>query len=730
MRLPLSRLLRALSLQLVLAGCVCQVVRAQQPVVEDAMPPVLPETEVEAAPPATATFSGDDGLTGTILDGTIFSSPPVFGYRADSSTTGSIINVPDADLPLTVNVIPRDVLDDQIALSVDDIVRNAPGVSLAGDNLFADRIFLRGLEVGSRNFRKDGFLDPTYVPRDFQNVERIEILKGPASVLYGGGDPAGLVNVITKKPVYDRFAVLGFTFGAYRQQRYTLDANGFATQSGNVLYRLNVAQEDANSFVDYDFLSRTQVAPVVTWLINPSTTLTWNGEWHRHNTRGFSGTPAVNGDPLALPPERFIGEPANDFLDMDEFRQSLVLTHEINEDWYFNIGGYSLFYDFPGSLTQAAAQVNPVPPLFVRSRSDIPFEDEQSQSLVTNLAGTFCTGSIEHKALVGMEYNYFDSNSRFISGVIPVPFDVNNPVYTDPAAGTVFDARFPVFRQQRVGGYLQDLMEINPYWKVLAGVRFDTFTQEFERDIGFGLVETEQTFNRTSPRAGVVYQPWGDEVLSFYYSYSQSFTPPGGGIYLNGDLLPILGESHEAGMKTELLPGLALTAAGFHTTRQNDAFNVQSIVLVQVGEVRSQGAELSLVGDLTDRWSVIANYTYTDARLFDDDPAFDRNIARNVPYNMANLWTRYNLVQNECSRLGAALGLVYVGERPADLQNTLDLPGYTRWDAGLFYDRGRFFSNVYVENLFDVQYARSSANTFQIFQGAPLNARAIVGWWF
>jgi iron complex outermembrane receptor protein len=731
MRVSLRRIVRAAFLQSALAAplAFAATLVAQEPPVVPAQPPVLPETEVEATQPATASIV-DDGLTGTILDGTIFDSPPAIGYWAESSTTGSIINVPDADLPLTVNVIPRDVLDDQIALSIDDIVRNAPGVSLAGDALFADRIFLRGLEVGSRNFRKDGFLDPTFVPRDFQNVERIEILKGPASVLYGGSDPAGLVNVITKKPVNDRFAVLGFTFGAYQQQRYTADVNGFANSSGTVLYRLNAAQEDANSFVDFDYLSRTQIAPVVSWLINDCTMLTWNGEWHRHNTIGFTGTPAVNGDPLALPPSRYVGEPANDFLDTEEFRQSLVLTHQLSDDWYFNVGGYSLFYEFPGSLTQAAAQVNPDPPLFVRSRSDIPFEDEQSQSMIANLAGTFCTGAIQHQALAGIEYNYFDSNSRFISGVIPVPFDVDNPVYNDPAAVPVFVADFPVFRQQRVGGYLQDLIEVNPNWKLLAGVRFDTFTQEFERNIGFGEVETEQTFNRVSPRAGVVYQPWGDEVLSYYYSYSQSFTPPGGGIYLNGDLLPILGESHEAGIKTEVLPGLALTACGYHTTRQNDAFNVQTIFLAQVGEVRSQGAELNLIGDITDRWSVIANYTYTDARLFDPNPVFDGNYARNVPFNMANLWTRYNVLQDDCRTLGTAMGLVYQGERPADLQNTLDLPGYTRWDAGLFYQQGSFFSNVYVENLFDVQYARSSVNNLQIFQGAPLNARAIVGWVF
>src|SRR5215470_1962061 len=171
-----------------------------QPPAATAQPPVLPETNVLGTQPRPSYFD-ESGLTGTILDGTVFSTQPVIGYRADSSTTGTIINVPDADLPATVNVIPRDVLNDQIDIRLTEAIRNAGGVVPLGDGFFPDRILLRGLEVGSRNYRKDGYFDPTLVPRDLQNVDRIEILKGPASVLYGSADPAGLVNLITKKPL-------------------------------------------------------------------------------------------------------------------------------------------------------------------------------------------------------------------------------------------------------------------------------------------------------------------------------------------------------------------------------------------------------------------------------------------------------------------------------------------------------------------------------------------------
>ena len=162
---------------------------------------------------------------------------------------------------------------------------------------------------------------------------------------------------------------------------------------------------------------------------------------------------------------------------------------------------------------------------------------------------------------------------------------------------------------------------------------------------------------------------------------------------------------------------------------------VQSITLIQVGQVTSQGAELNLLGNITDNWSMIANYTYTDATLSDPNPAFDGRRARNVPFNTANMWTRYNFINDGCTTVGAALGLVYLGQRTSGLTAPaappeVFLPGYTRWDAGLYYRRGQFNVNVYLENLFDVQYATSSVNQNQIFQGAPFNVRAMAMYLF
>jgi iron complex outermembrane receptor protein len=711
--------------------------------------PVLPDTNVEADPvdpmnqppvfdntglgdsPFTPPSNFPQNFPQNFVDP--FASAPVDGYRAPTSTTGSIFNIPDADLPATVAVIPRDVLTDQSVLNFNEVIRNSAATFQGADGFFADRILIRGIELQSRDFRKDGFLDPTFVPRDFQNIERVEILKGPPSVLFGSSSPAGTVNLITKKPLEDEFVDFGFTFGSFNQQRYTLDANG-ASKCGDVMYRFNFAYEDRDGFVDFDYNRRMLAAPAVTWQISDDARITWLGEYHFDNRLGYQGVPVVGGNPLGLPPERYVGEPANDFVRTEEFRQTLIYEHEIGDDTTLQVGGSSLFYEYPLSVTNATDNLGGFAPalpqpLFYRIRNDLPVADEQSQSGMVNLLSEFDTGPLKHKFLIGMEYVYFDSDTTGTFEFL-APIDVTNPVYLDPPGTPLGGSDAPAFRQQRVGGYLQDLVEVNPYLKFLGGVRVDNVNFDYDRTItGFGQVDTEQTFDRITPRGGVVLQPFADESLAVYFNYSRSFNPPGGGIYVNTTALkPITGEIFELGMKAELMDGLSLHTAGFYITRENADLNVGSFFLAQVGEERSQGFETSLVGEITEWWSILGNYSYTDVRLSDPfDPTFDDSRQRNVPYNASSIWSRINLIDNEETTLGFAAGWVYVGSRPGDLANTFDLPHYNRWDGGLYLRHGHVRAELYAENIFDVQYARSSIDAFQVYQGAPANLRGTIG---
>jgi iron complex outermembrane receptor protein len=309
-----------------------------------------------------------------------------------------------------------------------------------------------------------------------------------------------------------------------------------------------------------------------------------------------------------------------------------------------------------------------------------------------------------------------------------------------------FSAATPVFRYTRRGFYLQDLVDLDEHWSVLGGVRFDEVDLEAERALAFGLPldptltplpQINETFQAVSPRVGLVYQPIPCG-LALYANYSQSFTPPTGEalLFAVDPLEKETGEAYEAGVKTYLLDNLMLHVAGFHITRENapfldvDANNPQAPpVFYQVGEERSQGVEVELIGQVTDRLSVLCNYAYVDTKLTDpiNDDVFFGQRQRNVPYNTSSLWGRYNLIDDCCHTLGVGAGLLWVDDRTADREASLLLPSYTRFDGGLFYSRGCWDATLYLENVGDIDYATGSINTLRILPGAPFNVRGMVG---
>jgi iron complex outermembrane receptor protein len=227
------------------------------------------------------------------------------------------------------------------------------------------------------------------------------------------------------------------------------------------------------------------------------------------------------------------------------------------------------------------------------------------------------------------------------------------------------------------------------------------------------------------------------DIMSVYYNYSQSYNAPLGNLGVGQAIRPETGEMHEMGIKTQVTETMTYTVAGFHIVRNNVPFatidQTGTPFFSQIGEQRSQGVEMNLVGQLTDRWSWSANYAYVDTLVTDvNNPFLPPGGAPqlNVPLNSGNVWTRYNFIQNNIRTVGAALGVIAAGTRTGNVDGSLLLPAYNRWDMGFYYQQGRFNANCYVENIFDQEYALSSINAFQIMPGAPINARAQIGFVF
>jgi len=739
--------------------------------------PKLPATKIEGQPSPTTdpqpSTPGDfpnpndfpqPGVGGGIPgvgQGGLFASPAADGYRAPSSTTGTIVNVPNISFPGTVSVVPSSLINDQQALRIDDILRDIPGANKLGDFRRPDAFLLRGFEIRSRDYRWNGFLDPTSAPRDFANVQRIEVLQGPASVLYGAGQPSGVVNVITKKPLGQTLGAAEFQFGNLGEVRPSIDVTG-PVGDGSLLYRVNAAFEHYDGFRDFYFNERTLAAPAFTLLLSEDTSLTFEGQYLNDRRRLDSGIVQFNGQVGLLPIERYLNQPTTDRQVFNDYKTAIWLTHRFDEGVWGRIGVYAGWWDTPNFGTVPILKGDDpnvgflqLPPgtLLRQTQDNIAFR-EQYYSVIGNLATEFCTGPIKHKTLLGTELGWFrstDFTTRLSDPLtltqIPVP-PFFAPLPTQPInafapnyAGTVpplpgsFNADFI---QSRYGLYLQDFMEVTEHFKVLAGVRADIGTNDFGRqltqffagqNIGFPFVQSDATYYRWSPRVGLVYEPV-PETVSIYGAYSQSWDLPPGGAFRNPQpLLPETGETWEAGIKADLLDKhLSVTAAGFYTTKNNVVTQDNFFFATQIGQQRAQGLELSAVGRITEPWSILANYSYIDSRIVSDiNPLIVGNRFRNVPYNTGNLWTRYNVVQDCDQTIGLALGMTALDARLGDLAGTFNLPGFVRWDAGLFYNRQSIYANLYFENLFDRRYYAGSLDSLSINPGAPFTVRAQVG---
>jgi iron complex outermembrane receptor protein len=763
--------------------------------------PKGPETKVEAEPtpgqPPTAPFqpSPNDfppppppGFV-PVSGGGIFASPPADGYRAEFSTTGTIVNIPQIDFPGIVTVVPSSVIADQQAINVDDILRNIPSAIKGGfEQVFRPNDFiLRGFEVNARDWRWNGYQDFSPAPRDFFNVTRYEILQGPASVLYGSGQPSGLVNVITKKPIDDSFAYGDVQAGSFGLIRTTADVNGAVDSrlfGGTWLVRLNFGYMNTESFRDFGHEDRVMVDPVFTYAWDSCSSITYEFQYLRDRrlfdsgVAALGGTPTtdpnliangfgiVGGNPMALPRNEFLGQPT-DFQSFNDFKQSMTFVHDFGNDWAMRVGGFFGWHNSPNAGTPPVLFGNDpsLAPLgflgvtlpnnvLLRQFQDNNKFEEQNYDIIANLAGKLDTFGITHHLLVGYEYDYFRSKdfSLLTSDVIDVdpltfavtlvsPIDAFNPTtgYTymnPPTTGQLFAD----VTQSRNGFFAQDQVDLTSKLKVLAGVRADIVIEQFSQfatgsastvDMIPNFATNEDSYF-WSPRVGVVYQPI-EKVMAIYGLYSTAFDPATSGIFAPGTTLrPETSQSWEGGIKLDLLDRkLSLTATGFWIDKQNVVTQFNQILSEQIGEQRSQGCELSAVGRLTDRWSIIANYAYVDSRIIQS--AFPEQVGdrfRGVPFNNANLWTRYNVVQ-DCNRtLGAALGIVYVGNRPGDIIDSFSLGSYTRWDAGVYYQRGSLTASLYFENIFDRNYDTGSISNLEVFPGAPFTFRALVGWKF
>ncbi|OKH37857.1 ferrichrome-iron receptor [[Phormidium ambiguum] IAM M-71] len=655
------------------------------------------------------------------------------GYRVPNTTTGSRTDTPLRDLPFSVQVVPQELLEDRRIESVNEALRTVAGVTPDNPSYSAFEGFtIRGFT--GRNIIRNGLRDDTNITSRIAipNIEQVEVLRGPAGALFSQGGPGGTVNIVTKKPLSTRRYHVEGTIGSFDTYGVSLDFTGPINDSKTLLYRFIAGASTTGTFIDYFDRRNYVIAPSLTWNISPTTRINFEGEYtigQQPNARGLParGTvlPNINGK---LPRNRFIGEPDDELDKNDRYalRLGYTLEHKFSDNW-------QLRNAFRATLTRSPQNSlfpsNLLDDQRTLERGLFSTEDQSQDNYIidTNVVGTFKTGSIAHKLLFGIDLNrdvYASSSREFQLD----PIDIFNPVYRQ--SRRIFVAEYPrePYISDSLGIYVQNQIDLLPNLKILLGGRFDIVSQKIDFADNTESFQQDEAF---SPRVGLVYQPI--ESVSLYASYSRSFLQNVGTAFDNRLFQPERGTQYEVGVKADWLDRrLSTTLALYQINRTNvlttDPANPN--FSIQTGEQRSRGIELDIAGEILPGWKIAAGYAYTDAKITADNTYTVGNRINNVPEHAVSLWTTYEIQSGSVRGLGFGLGIFYVGEREGDLDNSFQVPGYTRVDASVFYRRDNFRIGLNIENLFDVSYFETAESTLRVYYGAPITIKGTISWTF
>lgn len=523
------------------------------------------------------------------------------GYNVPNASTATRTDTPLRDIPQSIQVVPQEVLRDQQANRLEEALRNVSGVTQAFSGPFSVNTFtIRGFiinENSGNNFLRNGLPDPTIGGVvELPNIEQVEVLKGPASVLFGFGNPGGTINLVTKKPLRDPFYAIEATVGNYDFYRGAIDLSGPLNDSKTVLYRLNTSYRNSGYFIDFFDSEYFSVSPVLNFNVGERTNLSLDGEYVKVNAANYSGVPLIgtilpnpNGE---IPRNRNYAEP------FSESNQTIGgigyrLEHKFSDNWILRNAFRASFRRYDDNFTiPASLSQNDLRTL---NRFYREFElNHDTYAVITDVVGNFSTGSIQHQLIVGFDLNRF-TQRRIISDTA-TQIDLFNPVYNQPL-GPLELFLDDDTRRDSLGIYIQDQVILAEKLKLLLGLRFDTFEQT-TLDL-FAKTEINQSDNAFSPRIGIVYQPI--PPISLYAGYSRSFTPPPVGTALNlTPFQPERGTQYEVGVKADLSDRLSATLAFYELTRTNVLTTdlVDTRFSVQTGEQRSRGIELNIGGEI------------------------------------------------------------------------------------------------------------------------------------
>jgi catecholate siderophore receptor len=688
-----------------------------------AAPAFAADAAAVASAAATAADSADQGaivITGQRVE---------YGVRTTSTATKTNTDV--RNIPQALTVISEGQIEDQQLRSISDLLNFVPGASYGSGEGNRDTLVLRG-NSSTADFFVDGVRDDVQFFRDFYNVDRVEVLKGPNAMIFGRGGGGGIVNRVLKRPSLNPYRQATASGDGYGGFRLTGDVDQPLT--GNFGVRLNAMYENGDSFRHHVDLKRYGINPTAALTLGPDTRIDLGYEYFHDRRTADRGVPANGDEPIRGFRKTFFGDPDDSFAKANVNLASFAVEHRFSDKLTLRnrtlFGDYNKFYQniFPASFNASTGLVT----LNAYNNRN----DRRNLFSQTDLVWEGRLAGIDQTLLLGFEVGREKSRNFRQTGSI---VGGNTTPISDPTVDRdVIFAPIASDANNRVKAtvaavYIQDQIRPTEWLELVAGLRFDSFKVEFD-----DLRPTSQgQFSRRdslwSPRLGLILKPTGN--LSLYASYSRSYLPQSGDQFsgltsITERLEPERFDNIEFGAKWEPVEGLLATAAFYQldrtNTRATDPLNPGVTVLT--GEQRSKGIELGLERSITSRWLVSAGYTLQKAEITKTTAAAPegREVPL-VPRHSFSLWNRYNFTRG----IGVGLGVIARSKSYASISNAVKLPGYARIDAALFYALPRGIeAQVNVENLFGAHYFATSNGDNNIAPGAPRTVKATVGYRF
>ncbi len=647
------------------------------------------------------------------------------GYKINNNKSATKINLPLLNTPQAISVVSAAQIADQNITNMVSAAQYVPGVVVLQGESNRDQLNIRGNNT-TADFFVDQTRDDMQYFRDVYNIENIEFLKGPNALAFGRGGSGGVVNRVSKYADGKQKREAITTLGSFDQKRIAIDLADKINE--NSAFRLNSVYEKSNNFRDYGYLNRHAINPTFTFWPNQKTEIRLGYEYFYDNRFNDRGLPSQNNQALKLSPKLFVGNPNQNSSDAEINSLSALINYsasknlQLNNNTRFSYGNKFYQNVYTSSAVNSLGNVNLS-----------AYNNKQNRTTLTNqtdIIYKFKIINLPNTALLGLELTKQNTDIIRKTGFFNNISSLQSININTPLNNTVLNYRFTASdidsksRNNIIGAYAQNKIDLNQYWQILVGIRFDRFFTTTHNYIGnkqFSRID-----NLISPRFGMVFKP--KEEVSLYTSYSTTYLPSAGDQFSSLDsvakmLKPEKLQNYEFGAKFDIKPNLNFTSAIYQLNRKNTRANDPNNAgfMIATGQTATKGLELSLNGNLNKNWQTIVSQSWQQAKVIANTSSANKgNLIALVPPQTLAIWNKYNFTQ----KFSAGMGIIKQSTQFAGADNMVKLKGFTRLDLATYYQLNKNQKlQLNIENALNKKYTLTAHNNNNLQPGSPLSMK-------